>query len=254
MITIALYNLKGGVGKTTTAVNMAYLAAEAKKNTVLWDWDPQSAASWYLDADCGDRKSVKIFNKGSPVGVLEVKSPFQNLSLVPAHLGLRNIDFELAAQRGARRLIKKLVAPISKNASILIFDCPPSISPSMEFILSGVDIVMVPVIPSPMSVRAASQVVDFFAKSKSGPEKIVGFFNMVDKRRKVHQETLAQARKLPIKMLKTVVPMDAAAEAMSVKRAPLASYARYGRAAVAYRKLWKEVVRLVNANEKSKPT
>ncbi len=250
MITIAIYNLKGGVGKTTTAVNMAYLAAEAKKNTVLWDCDPQGAASWYLGADSGGKKSIKVFNKGLPIGTLEVNSPFQRLTVIPADLSLRSVDTELAGRSGARRLVQKIVEPLSENASILIFDCPPSISPSVEFMLSAVDIVLVPIIPSPMTLRATEQVTEFFASHKKGPEKIIGFFNMFDKRRKIHKETVAQARKLPIKMLKTIVPMDAAAEAMSVKRAPLASYARYGRAAVAYRKLWKELARHANASQR----
>lgn len=252
MITIAFYNLKGGVGKTTTAVNMAYLAAEAKKDTVLWDWDPQGAASWYLGADSAKSKSIKLLNKGVPIGSLEVMSPFEHLTCIPADLSLRTADIEVAAKSNARRFIQKLVQPLSEHASIVIFDCPPSLSPSTEYILSGVDLVLVPIIPTPMSLRAAEQVVAFFEKKKYAPNKIVGFFNMVDGRRKLHKETLALSKKLPLKMLKTFVPMDSAAEAMAVKRAPLASYSRNGRAAFAYRQLWTEIVRLVNARRREK--
>ncbi len=252
MISIAFYNLKGGVGKTTTAVNMAYLAAEAKKDTVLWDWDPQGAASWYMGADAAKSKSIKLLNKGVPIGQLEVSSPFEHLTCIPADLSLRSADIEVASRRNARRFINKMVEPLSEHASILVFDCPPSLSPSTEYILSGVDLVIVPIIPSPLSVRAAEQVVEFFEKKAHAPEKIVGFFNMVDGRRKLHKETIASAKKLPIKMLKTVVPMDSAAEAMAIKRAPLASYSRYGRAAESYRKLWKEIARIVNAQRRAK--
>lgn len=251
MITIAFYNLKGGVGKTTTAVNMAYLAAESKKDTVLWDWDPQGAASWYMGVDSQKSKSIRLLNKGVPIGTLEVNSPFEHLTCIPADLSLRSADIEVASRRNARRFLKKMVEPLSEHASILVFDCPPSLSPSTEYILSAVDLVIVPMIPSPLSIRAAEQVIQFFDKTKHSPENIVGFFNMVDGRRRVHKETIKSAKKLPIKMLKTVVPMDAAAESMSVRRAPLASYSKYGRAAEAYRKLWKEIIRVVNAQRRA---
>ncbi len=252
MISIAFYNLKGGVGKTTTAVNMAYLAAEAKKNTVLWDWDPQGAASWYMGVEPSKAKSIRVFNKGVPIGKMEVSSPYERLTCIPADLSLRSADIEMANKSNARKFIQKMMAPLSEHASIVVFDCPPSLSPSTEYILSGVDLVLVPIIPSPLSVRAAEQVVEFFDKKKSAPDKIVGFFNMVDGRRRLHKETLAAAKKLPITMLKTAIPMDAAAEAMAVRREPLASYSRNGRAADAYRRLWKDIMRVVNAQRRAK--
>ncbi|WP_086931002.1 ParA family protein [Agarilytica rhodophyticola] len=252
MITIALYNLKGGVGKTTTSVNMAFLAAQAKRNTVLWDCDPQAAASWFLGADGQQKKAIKLFNKGAPIGSLEVKSPYSRLTLIPADLSLRNVEAEFEGKQRARKFFSKIVEPLSENTSILIFDCPPTLSPSTEYILASVDLVLVPIIPSPMSVRAATQVVDFFAKKKSAPEKIVGFFNMVDLRRKLHNETLSTAKKLPLQMLKTFIPMDSAAEAMSHRREPLVSYSSNGRAAHAYRRMWKEIIRIVNAQKRNK--
>ncbi|MFL0810611.1 MAG: ParA family protein [Agarilytica sp.] len=255
MITIALYNLKGGVGKTTTAVNMAYLAAEGKKNTVLWDWDPQGAASWYLGADKPETKSIKLVNKGLPIGDFEANSAYPRLTCIPADLSLRHLDAEVAdipKKSQARKAITKLVEPLSEQTSIVVFDCPPSLSPSVEYLLGGVDLVLVPIIPSPLSVRAAEQVVEFFEGKKHAPDNIVGFFNMVDARRNLHKETIIGSKDLSIDILKTFVPMDAAAESMAERRAPLASYAQNGRAARAYRLLWNEIARTIKAQRKTK--
>ena len=249
MLTIALYNLKGGVGKTTSAVNLAHLASQAGKSTILWDWDPQAAASWYFGVDKGKKKAIKVFSKGVPLGKLEVSTPYPKLTVIPADLSLRSADIELADQGGARKMLRKLIQPLSESASILIFDCPPTISPSVEYLLSAVDIVLVPVIPNPLSIRAIDQVNDFFedkSKEKS-PAKVYGFFNMVDTRRVLHRDTLDSADYLSLPMLKTVIPMDSAAEKMAQRRAPLTSYASRGRAADAYRSLWREIVKVAKA-------
>jgi len=245
MITIALYNLKGGVGKTTTAVNLAYLSAEANKHTVLWDWDPQGAASFYCQVEPGKNKAIKLFSKGETVGSLEVASPYPNLNVIPADLSLRNADIELSGQAGPRRLIKKLVAPLGKETAHLIYDCPPTLTPSIEFLLSGVDLVLVPMIPSPLSVRAMEQVVEFFDGKKTAPQRIVGFFNQVDLRRNVHKETLRDAKNFPLPVMKSWIPIDAAAEQMGIRQAPLTSYSKTGRAAFAYRKMWREIGRIL---------
>jgi len=250
MISVAFYNLKGGVGKTTTAVNMAWMAATAGRRTVLWDLDPQAAASWFFQQNTGVNRALKVFSKGKAVAELDVATPFENLTVVPADLSLRKLDNTLSSPADTRKVLKGLEKSLAEKADVLIYDCPPSLSPSLEQVLADVDILLIPMIPSPLSIRAMEQVIAFFEGSKHAPEKIVGFFNQVDMRRRLHREAVESLKKMPLPMLKTWIPMDSAVEQMALRQAPLSSYSGSGRAANAYALMWKEIARLLRSAER----
>ncbi|WP_156493846.1 ParA family protein, partial [Alcanivorax sp. HI0007] len=109
MQTIAFYNLKGGVGKTASAVNVAWHAARWKHRTLLWDLDPQGAASFYLGVDDGDGYKAGNLIKGKqPIGRLKRETRWKNLDAIPADISMRNADIKLMENGGAKSRLKQL--------------------------------------------------------------------------------------------------------------------------------------------------
>jgi len=207
MRTIAFYSLKGGVGKTAAAVNIAYLASQAGYSTLLWDLDPQGASSWYL-AGADEVKGHKLSHllKGkTPIAEFIHQSDYENLDFIPSHTSFRNLDVKLDQEDGSN-LIKQWLAPLSEETSLVILDCPPSLSRLSEQVLKAADEVFVPVIPTWLSLNSWKQLQDFAKDKKLKPSKLHPFYSMADRRKGLHRELInAQDEILP-KGLKPLFP------------------------------------------------
>ena len=243
MQTIAFYNLKGGVGKTTTAVNMAWHAARWKHRTLLWDLDPQGAASFYLGVDDDDAgyKAGGLLKGKQPVGRFKRETRWPNLDVIPADISMRNADVKLVEAGGARNRLKQLIAPFGESYELVVLDCPPTLSPLAESIFAAADYLFVPVIPTHLSLRAFQQVLDWLDSKKFKHLKVVPFFNMVDRRRDLHVQMPVKRPPEMKNGLKTWVPYATHVEQMGDHQAPVGEIAPYTPAAQAYRAMWFEI-------------
>lgn len=235
----ALYNMKGGVGKTTSAVNLAWLSANDGARTLLWDLDPQGAATWCF--------RVRPRVKGGPKALLRGKSDIDdlikgtdtaNLDLLPADFAYRNIDIDLSDAKKPERRFRKLLAPLTAEYDRIFLDCPPGLTLATESVFGAADVLLVPMIPATLSLRTAEQIDAFLQREKVRHLQRLIFYTMVDRRKKLHRELLEQR---PPGTLDTTIPYASAAEQMAARREPIFAYAPRSQPAVAYVNLWQEI-------------
>ncbi len=243
MKVLATYNIKGGVGKTATAVNLAYLAAAEGARTLVWDLDPQGAASFYFRV----KPKVKGGSEALIAGRRDLDraikgTDYDNLDLIPADFSYRNMDLDLDEAKKRMRRIDLLLRPMAKHYDYVFLDCPPSISLVSENVFRAANALLVPLIPTTLSMRTFAQL-DSFLEDNPGREKqvVLAFFSMVDKRKKLHREHVETVGPSRADVLDVAIPSASDIERMGVHRAPLPAFAPRSRSAAAYRALWAEV-------------
>jgi len=249
MKVLATYNIKGGVGKTATAVNLAYLAAAGGARTLVWDLDPQGAATYCF--------RIKPKVKGGAKRIVRGKRPlerrirgtdFEGLDLLPADFSYRHLDIVLdATKRPSRRLADRL-RPLAQQYDLVFLDCAPSISLVSEAIFGAADMLLVPTVPTTLSVRMLRQLAKHLTREKVDVD-ILPFFCMVDRRKSLHRSICASAQETPFAFLGTSIPYSSVVEQMSVRRAPLDAFARTSDAARAYARLWEEIASRMDGAE-----
>lgn len=241
---IAFHNLKGGVGKTAAAVNIAYLASVSGIPTLLWDLDPQGAASWYLgeSPDLSGEKASRLLKGKTPVGRLIHATAYPKLDLIPAHPSFRNLDAKLANE-GNNNALKSWLAPLSEDYGLVILDCPPSLSHLAEQVLACADRVFVPTIPTWLSINSWQQLHQFAKEKKLKASKLHPFLSMVDRRKGLHRTILENGDDRLNGRLRGYIPYASDVEKMGEERKPVPILAPRSAASHAYRLMWQEIRR-----------
>jgi len=242
MRVIASYNIKGGVGKTTTAVNLAYLAAREGSRTLLWDLDPQAAATFLFRV----RPRVKGGSRGlvtrrRPVEDAVKATDFDNLDLLPADFSYRNMDLDLDDTKKRTRRLSQLLKELAPDYDTVFLDCPPSVSLVSENVLWASDTLLVPLIPATLSLRTYDQLTRFVADAEGNRPAVVAFFSMADRRKRLHRDVIEAIPRDRGRVANTVVPSLSLIEQMAERRAPVPAFAPTSRAARCYEQLWAEV-------------
>lgn len=234
---LAFAAVKGGVGKTTAAVNVAAAAARSGVPTVVWDLDPQAAACHLLNVE-----GVK----GAPPrrGWLRRRghhptSPtaLSHLSVIPADTTLLDGSTVSSAREFGR---------VADEFDIAVLDLPAGVDSGVEAaVRAGADIV-VPIVPSMLSVRAYEQFGRFVAdlrdtSSVSDSVRVRGFVSMADPTLKRHADFVDELRSSHPEVLKTWIPQTVEIERACEQRRPVAEAFPKGRSAVAFKELWGEL-------------
>jgi chromosome partitioning protein len=244
---LATYNIKGGVGKTATAVNLAYVAATEGARTLIWDLDPQGAASYYFRIKPKIKGGGRRLVQGKrELDELIKGTDFENLDLLPADFSYRNMDLFLDDTRKPTRQLRRLLLPMEDEYDYIILDCPPSISLVSENVFRAADALLVPTIPTTLSLRTFSQLLSFCEHKGLNTLKVMPFFSMVDRRKQLHRSIVDRPPDMLAGILSTNIPYTSEVERMGLHRAPIGSFVNRSWSSLCYNSLWDEVKARIN--------
>ena len=165
MKTVATYSIKGGVGKTTTAANLAWAAAQEGRRTLLIDLDPQGASSFYFRVRPRQGQKVKTLLKGGETLKAGIRaSDHDGLDVLPAHLSYRHIDVLLDGMKKSRMQLKRSLQALKDEYDLVVLDAPPNITLASENLFAAADLILVPVIPTPLSERDVEPAIGVFRR------------------------------------------------------------------------------------------
>jgi len=238
---IAVYNMKGGVGKTTAAVNLAYLASAGGQRVLLWDLDPQAASSFALRikprVDGFSRRSLE---RGAELAAAIKETDYANLDLLPADFAYRKLDRLLHDLGKPHRVVRQLLETLGRDYDTVVLDCPAGFSLLIEGIFAATDLVLVPTIPTVLSLRTMTRLIARAQRLESSAD-LVAFFSMVDRRKLLHRRACEWSRNQPELFLTEQIPYASVVEQMAVRRMPLGAFAPRDPAAMAFAEIWAQL-------------
>lgn len=247
--TIAIVNQKGGVGKTTTAINLGTALAESGKMVLLVDTDLQANATSGVGVDIEKLGGTLYDLYAGEKEILEVLYPtsIENLHLLPASTNLAGIEIELLNEEGRETVLKNILAKVQAAYDFILIDCPPSLGLLTVNALTAADRVIVPVQCEYYALEGLSRLMHTLelVKKEINPQlEVEGIvMTMHDARTKLSGEVVKETRQFfGDKVYDTIISRDVRVSEAPSYGQPISVYAKKSKGADAYNKLAKELI------------
>lgn len=246
---IAVTNQKGGVGKTTSSINIAFYLAKAGKKTLLVDFDPQGNATSGLGIDKSelDATMADVVMSQKKLAEVVIPTEFKNLSVAPAMPTLANTEVEIAQAEHRFSRLKYAIEGLNTEYEYIIIDCPPSLSLLTVNALIAAKYVLLPVQAEFYALEGLGQLLEtmkLVRKNLNPTLDLIGVLpTMVDSRTSLSNQVLSEiAKHFPAKVFKTTIPRNVRLAEAPSHGVPIGAYDRFSKGARAYKAAAKEVM------------
>ena len=240
--TIAMTNFKGGVGKTTSTLNIGAAMARSGKKVLLIDIDPQFNLTQSLGVTSPEYTIYDTLHEGSKLKPLLIKD---NLDLIPSDLRLIKADMELSNEFERDYILDRLIKPLKNNYDYIIIDCPPTIGLLTVNSYATADLIFTPIEAEFLSLKGFTVLSDAIKKVRKEINHV--FITKYDQRKNLNKEVMEAIRSnLSDKMLGTFIRTNVALAEAPVKGQDIFEYAPKSNGALDYSNLAGDILNLYN--------